>query len=401
MNTSNVTFANDEGLLLRGTLHAPEVGVRGTVLFAHCFTCTASSTAAVTISRALEGAGFRVLRFDFTGLGDSDGEFADTHFSSSVEDLLAAASFLSANGTPLDMIVGHSLGGTAALQAAASLPACRAVVTIGAPARAEHVAHLLSGHRDEIETKGIAEVAIGGAPFTIKRSFLTDLERQPPLGRLAELRAALLVMHAPLDDIVEIDNATEIFIGAKHPKSFISLDSANHLLTSRRDARYAASVIAAWSSRYLGEREASDSGDWVTATTTNRGFTTAIAAGGHALTADEPVSVGGCDLGPSPYDLLGAALASCTSMTLQMYARHKGIALDAATTHVRHTKLHAEDCESCETRHGRIDIFERELELSGELDAAVRKRLLEIAEKCPVHRTLTSETLIDTIERDS
>lgn len=399
MQVESVEFKNAEGYRLHGQLHTPLGEVRGTALFAHCFTCSSESKAAVIVSRALSDQGFRVLRFDFTGLGASAGAFAESSFSTSVSDLLAAATFLEQTYSAPDVLIGHSLGGTAALRAAAKLPDCRGVVTIAAPARAEHVAHLLGPAQAELETEGIARVDIGGRPFTIRREFVEDLAAQPPLDELRRLRCALLVMHAPLDRIVEIDNASEIFSHALHPKSFVSLDDADHLLTRRVDAEYAAAVIAAWSSRYLPARKESAEADkdWVTAETGREGFLTSVCAAGHPLTVDEPATVhGGSGRGPSPYDLLGAALASCTSMTLQMYARHKGIDLDTATTRVRHTKIHAEDCADCETREGRIDRFERELELNGKFDAATRKRLTEIAERCPVHKTLAGEILIRT-----
>jgi alpha-beta hydrolase superfamily lysophospholipase/organic hydroperoxide reductase OsmC/OhrA len=353
--TKTVNFQNEDGFELHGKLHEPEGASldRGTVLFAHCFTCTANSLAAATISARLAEAGFRVLRFDFTGLGESGGAFADANFSSSVTDLIAAARYLAELGKPVDMLIGHSLGGTAALHAAPEIPTCRAVATIAAPATAAHVMRLISEHREEIEKRGAARVSIGGRPFDIKKQFIEDVEAQPPVERLRALRLALLVMHAPLDDIVEIANASEIFGNALHPKSFVSLDGANHLLTDRRDATYAADVIAAWSRRYL-ESSSQETGagagspdDWVRATTSRQGFRTDVLAKGHSLTADEPTNVGGSNLGPSPYDLLSAALATCTSMTLQMYARHKGLKLDEVTTAVRHSREHLRDCEDC------------------------------------------------------
>jgi uncharacterized OsmC-like protein/pimeloyl-ACP methyl ester carboxylesterase len=397
MLVEKVEFENPDGHRLSGELHGARGPTRGTVLFAHCFTCTSKSKAAVTISRALAERGFRVLRFDFTGLGDSEGKFADSNFSSSISDLLAAASFLETNYAGVDLLVGHSLGGTAALAAAERLPQCRAVATIAAPARAEHVAKLLGEQRREIETQGSARVDIGGTPFTIKRQFLDDLMRQPPLDSLRRLRCALLVMHAPADAIVEIDNASEIFSNALHPKSFVSLDRADHLLTRNEDADYAAAVIAAWSTRYL--RDSTDTpdenaADWVSARTGAKGFVTEVDAAGHALIADEPERYGGTNQGPSPYDLLSSALAACTSMTLQLYARRKNIALDSTVTRVRHTKIHAKDCAECETVDGKVDRFEREIELSGDLGTEIEQRLMEIADRCPVHRTLSSEIRI-------
>lgn len=397
MHTENVEFKNDTGIVLGGVLHHSLGAPRAIALFAHCFTCTAQSKAAVTVSQRLAQHGIAVLRFDFTGLGESGGEFADSTFSTSVADIIAAASYLDARFGRIDLAIGHSLGGTAVLAAATEHKRFAAVVTIGAPARAEHVKHLLGAAPEAGEA---VRVNLGGRPFTIKRQFFDDLAEQPAPSLLRKLRAALLVMHAPLDDIVEIENASEIFLNAVHPKSFVTLDSANHLLTNNADAEYAADVIVAWSSRYLPAAEPASDTEWVTATTGTRGFTTAITAAGHALIGDEPAEGGGANLGPSPYDYLSAALASCTSMTLQMYARHKKLHLRTATTRVRHSRIHATDCDECETRDGRIDRFEREIELDGDLDAAARKRMREIADRCPVHKTLSAEIQILTRARE-
>lgn len=396
MHTEKVEFKNDSGILLSGALHYPLGELRAVAVFAHCFTCTAASKAAVIVSRQLAHHGVAVLRFDFTGLGESDGEFADSNFSTSVADIIAAADFLERRFGRVDLCIGHSLGGTAALAAATQRKRFAAVVTIGAPARAEHVARLL-GDAPEM---GAVRVNLGGRPFTIKRQFFDDLAAQPAAALLRKLRGALLVMHAPLDDVVEIDNASDIFLNALHPKSFVTLDSADHLLTRDQDARYVADVIVAWSSRYLPPAEPARDTGWVTATTGAEGFTTAITAAGHVLFGDEPAELGGAGLGPSPYDFLSTALAACTSMTLQMYARHKRLDLRAATTRVRHGKIHAADCEECETKEGRIDQLQREIELTGELDGATRNRLLEIADRCPVHKTLKGEIRIVTRARE-
>lgn len=393
-----VRFENAEGLALEGTIHWPLGETRAMVLFAHCFTCTANVRAAVGIARALNEVGFAVLAFDFTGLGASEGEFADSNFSSNVTDLEAAAEYLSREHRAPEVLIGHSLGGTAALAAARRVPSCRAVVTIGAPARAAHVAHLLAA--DTVHERGVARVDIGGRPFLIKRQLLEDIERQAEPEALRGLRRALLVMHSPHDEIVSIDNAGEIFTHALHPKSFVSLDHADHLLSRDEDIHYAARVIAAWAGRFLDADDedlsrARPNPPGVIAETGQAGFTTELRAGRHRLTADEPVDFGGADLGPTPYELLGAALASCTSMTLQMYARHKGLDLEAAMVEVTHDKIHAEDCANCETKTGKIDRFSRKISLTGRLDAATRQRLMEIADRCPVHRSLSSEISIE------
>jgi putative redox protein len=407
MQNEKVTFENDEGQALSGLLALPETPPKAYALFAHCFTCSKNLKAATNIARALADSGIAVLRFDFTGLGQSEGDFADTNFSSNVSDLLAAVRFLAEKYGAPEILVGHSLGGTAVLQAAADVPSAVAVATIGSPSDPEHVRHLFAGAEETLRDEGIAEVNLGGRPFTMKQQFLDDLQRHGLPATIRSLRKALLIMHAPLDDIVEIDNASELFARALHPKSFISLDKADHLLTREEDSVYAGHVLAAWASRYLDSTRAAaepdklDTGDYETAARTyTGGFRTEVIAGGHALVADEPASVGGTGEGPSPYDLLSAALAACTSMTLKMYASHKKLDLDSATVRVRHGKIHAQDCEDCESAEGRIDQFERELSLAGSLTDEQRKRLLEIADRCPVHRTLHSEVKVRTALAD-
>lgn len=400
MTTQTVRFDNDDGLGLVGALHWPAARVRAFVLFAHCFTCTRRSKAAVKIARALNRAGFAVMTFDFTGLGDSGGEFAATNFTTNVADLVAAARYLEAEHTAPAVLIGHSFGGTAALAAAPRIPSCRAVATLAAPARAAHVTRLMGGGREALERDGAATVEIGERPFKLTRQFLDDVERQALPESLSELRAALMIMHAPLDKVVSIDNAAEIFAHAVHPKSFVSLDDADHLLGRDADAEYAAAVLAAWAARYL--EPASDAAEarapaGVLARTGTDGFTTDVALGRHALIADEPAAAGGDDLGPTPYELLAAALATCTSMTLSMYAARKRWPLTEARVRVEHTRIHAEDCADCETRDGRIDTLTRAIGLDGDLDAAQRARLMEIADCCPVHRTLTGEIVIDSL----
>ncbi|MDJ0927018.1 MAG: alpha/beta fold hydrolase [Gammaproteobacteria bacterium] len=392
MSRQNVSFPNAQGEQLAGVLETPAtVEPRACALFAHCFTCTKNIRAAIHISRSLVDAGFAVLRFDFTGLGESEGDFGSSGFSANVADLVAAADFLEQHVAPPGLLIGHSLGGLAALYAAPRIESCVAVVTLGAPARADHVQHLFAGGIDEIRAQGEATVEIAGRPFRLSKSFLDDLLVEPPA--LQDLNRALLVMHSPVDTIVGIDNASEIFLDARHPKSFVSLDSADHLLGNPQDSAYAAGVIAAWADRYLPATAAAAgrSGETVTAVTGAGSFRTAIDAAGHSLIADEPASVGGEDTGPTPYGLLSAALAACTSMTLQMYARRKKILLDEAAVSIRHEKIHADDCESCESSSGRIDRFDKEIRLTGELTSEQRARMLEIADMCPVHRTLHSE----------
>jgi putative redox protein len=395
MPNQNVVFENSSGHSLSGVLDTPETPPVAYALFAHCFTCSKNLKAATNIARSLNDAGIAVLRFDFTGLGQSEGEFADTNFSSNVADLLAAVDFMAREYVAPAILIGHSLGGTAVLQAAPEVSAAVAVVTIGSPSEPVHVARMFSGSRDELSEHGEATINLGGRPFRMKQQFLDDLEQQDLRSSIGSLRKALLVMHAPLDNIVEIDNASALFAAAKHPKSFVSLDDADHLLSRETDSRYAGRVLAAWASRYLPQADSAGTADadagLVTAQTWLGGFRTDVRLGGHRLVADEPRSVGGMNLGPTPYDLLSAALATCTSMTLRMYANHKKLKLASATVSVAHDKVHAKDCEDCETADGKIDEFRRTITLEGELSQEQRERMLEIADRCPVHRSLHGE----------
>lgn len=393
-------FQGSQNAVLAARLDTPDGRPRAWALFAHCFTCSKDTKAAAYIARALVAAGFGVLRFDFTGLGGSGGDFANTGFSSNVDDLVAAADWLRANHGAPALLVGHSLGGAAMLAAAHRIADARAVVTIGAPFDPGHVTRQFADHVQEIADRGQATVTLGGRSFTIRSEFLHDINSQSQGERIRQLRRPLLVMHAPQDAVVDIDNARAIFQAALHPKSFISLDGADHLLTREDDARYAAAVMAAWAARYLPQAEAAadaeQSGDgWVDVAETGRGpFTVEIAAGQHRWLADEPAAVGGADAGPTPYDLLAAALGACTAMTLRMYARQKGLPLERVRVRLKHGKIHAADCADCETKVGRIDRIEREIRIDGALDASQRQRLLEIADKCPVHRTLHGEVEI-------
>ena len=400
MQSKKVDFPNAEGQALSGILDLPSGEPIAWALFAHCFTCSKDLKAATNISRSLADAGIAVLRFDFTGLGKSEGAFEETTFSTNVADLLAAASWLEAEHRAPQVLVGHSLGGTAVLQAAPQLPGVVAVATIGSPADPAHVAHLFADAEETMREQGVAEVHLGGRPFRLRREFLDDLERHDLPTAIGGLRKALLIMHAPLDDVVEIDNASGLFAAAKHPKSFVSLDKADHLLSRSEDSRYAGRVLASWASRYLPERADDDAlragvGE-VVARTPGDSFATHVMAGRHAMVADEPVSVGGNDTGPTPYDFLAAALATCTSMTLKMYAEHKGLDLESATVRVTHGRMHADDCADCEQEDGFIHQFRRELALAGDLSDAARERMVEIADRCPVHRTLHGEIKVRT-----
>jgi uncharacterized OsmC-like protein/fermentation-respiration switch protein FrsA (DUF1100 family) len=413
MPAERFDFPNADGQRLAGLLDSPAGGARAYALFAHCFTCGKDVHAARRIAEGLTALGIGVLRFDFTGLGASEGEFANTTFSSNVGDLVAAADQLRKVKRAPSILIGHSLGGAAVLAAGRAVPEARAVVTIGAHSDPAHVAGLFKDRRAEIDASGEVEVTLAGRPFRIRRAFLDDVAEQELSGRIAALSKALLIFHSPTDDVVGIDNASRIFAAARHPKSFVSLAGADHLLSRRSDAAYVANVIAAWAERYLdmanpegaaaGAATTSGHGDGdpgvVTVQETRHGrFQQDIKAGAHRFLADEPVAAGGGDSGPNPYDLLLAALGACTAMTLRLYAERKALPLDRVTVRLRHGRIHAADCETCESKDGMIDRIERAIGLEGALDAGERKRLLEIADKCPVHRTLTSEVEIATTE---
>lgn len=403
MRSEKFEFPGHSGESLAARLDFPDTTPRAYALFAHCFTCTKDIVAASRISRALTEAGIAVLRFDFTGLGHSEGEFANTNFTSNVGDLIAAADHMRATHAAPDLIIGHSLGGAAVLAAVGRIDEVRAVVTIGAPADPGHLAHMFQNDAAEIEAKGEAVVLLAGREFTIKQQFLDDIQSQTLEGCVSGLGRALLVMHSPVDNTVGIENAGKIFAAAKHPKSFVSLDDADHLVSREKDASYVARAITGWASRYLPEAVAEPDldpagveGEVIVGETLENPFSQSIVAGGHALRADEPVSIGGGNTGPSPYDLLLSGLGACTSMTIRMYANRKKWPLERVVVRLRHDKIHAEDCGDCETREGKIDQIERSIELTGDLDDEQRARLLEIADKCPVHRTLENEVKVAT-----
>lgn len=399
--TAMIRFPGALGDALAARLDLPPGPPRAYALFAHCFTCSKETHAAARVARALTARGMAVLRFDFTGLGGSEGEFANTNFSSNIADLAAAASWLRERHEAPKILIGHSLGGAAVLAAAALVPEAVAVATIGAPADPGHVRRLLTSAQD-VERDGEARIAIAERTFTIRKQFLDDLAGHNMREHIATLRKALLVLHSPRDTIVEIDNASQIFMAAKHPKSFVSLDTADHLLTRKEDSVYVAEVLSAWASRYIGGAADEETADeepagTVKVTETREGkFKQRVSAGRHRFIADEPVSHGGDDAGPSPYDLLVAALGACTAMTVRLYADSKALPLERVTVRLKHEKVHAQDCAECETKDAKIDRIEREIELTGALDASQRARLIEIANKCPVHRTLHSEVWIPT-----
>ena len=401
MPERKIEFPGHSGAMLAARLDMPRGKPRATALFAHCFTCSKDIAAARAIAATLADLGIAVLRFDFTGLGHSQGEFANTNFSSNVEDLVAAAACLGREIAPPAILIGHSLGGAAVLAAASRIPDSRAVVTIGAPAEPSHVLHALGASVEAIRETGQSEVTLGGRPFVIKRGFVEDISETKLQEAIGSLRKALLVLHAPRDQTVGIDNASAIFVAAKHPKSFVSLDDADHLLTRRADAEYAASVIGAWVSRYLDQQEKTGDpehpeGVVRVAEAEASGMLQRVSVDWKFhLLADEPVSVGGSDMGPTPYQYLSAALGACTSITLRMYAKRKNIPLTGLTVDVSHSKSHAEDSEELE-KPRKIDRFVRIIRLEGDLDEDQRAGLLRIADLCPVHKTLEGSAEIET-----
>jgi len=401
MQFQKLYFKNPDGKRLAARLDLPlDEKPTAFAVFAHCFTCTKNFNAVVNINRALALHGIAVLRFDFTGLGESEGDFSETSFSTNVADLIAAAHFLEDAYEPPRLLIGHSLGGAAVIQAAQGIPSAEAVATIAAPADLKGLLSSIDGPPlEELEKDGETKINISGRDFKIKTQFLNDLKQDNMAEAIGALRRPLLIFHSPTDRIVSIDQAAKIFTAARHPKSFISLDKADHLLSNREDSLYVGSVLAAWASKYLkiSERkyiqpELSD--NRIIARTGMTGFRTEIVASGHSLVADEPISAGGANSGPTPYDLLVSALGACTGMTLRMYADRKKLPLDSIIVRLKHDKIHAEDCQDCEDPRSKIDFIEREIELNGDLDQPTRQKILEIANRCPVHKTLESRSRI-------
>lgn len=404
VRSESVNFTGALGDRLAARIDRPAGAARGFALFAHCFTCSKDLAAARGIARGLAERGIAVLRFDFTGLGHSDGEFANTSFVSNVDDLVAAADWLRAEHRAPSLLIGHSLGGAAVLAAAERIPEATGVATIGAPADPAHVVHNFADRVAAIERDGEAEVELAGRRFRVGKAFLDTLRDSALEAAVGRLRRDLLILHAPLDQNVGIDNAGRLFAAARHPKSFVSLAGADHLLTRPEDAAYVASVLAGWAERLLPTGEAApiavEDGDVAVVDAGEGLFPQRIAAGAHRLRADEPEAVGGNDSGPGPYDLLLAALGACTNMTIKMYAERKGWRIDALETRLRHDRVHAEDCAECESRDGKVDRIRRRIRIDGPLDAEQRAKLMEIADKCPVHRTLHNEIVVVTTAVD-
>ena len=402
MQSERVEFSNSDGQKLSGVVETPDGKVDAWAIFAHCFTCSKKSLAASRVARGLAERGIGVLRFDFTGLGDSEGDFGTSGFSSNIADLVAAAEWMTGSGKPVGLMIGHSLGGAATVVAAGQVESVQAVVTIGAPSDAGHVVEQFKDNVPEIEAAGQAQVNLGGRPFTLSRKFLDDVRVSSVKQAVQALNKPLLILHAPGDAIVGIDNATNLFLSAKHPKSFVSLDRADHLLTGKNDATFVVDVVSGWAGRYLGrERELpkqaspQSSKTIVRETLENGPFQNEVLIGGRRFLADEPKSVGGSDTGPDPYDWVTAGLGACTAMTLRMYANRKSWPLTRVTIGLDHAKKHHDDCLDCGPKD-RIDVFTRSIQIEGDLDDEQRQRLLEIADRCPVHRTLEHGAKVET-----
>ena len=398
MPTEKLTFTGHAGDTLAARLDVPNGPHLATAIFAHCFTCSKDITAARRIAARLSSMGIAVLRFDFTGLGHSEGEFENTSFTSNVDDLMAAYQALGARGMSPSLIIGHSLGGAAVLKAAPMMDSIKAVVTIGAPFDPEHVTHNFANAIPQILDQGVAEVSLGGRPFRIGKNFVEDVSKANLKASIAKLGASLLVLHAPRDATVGVENASDIFLAAKHPKSFVTLDDADHLISRPKDAEYAADVIAAWSKRYLKLESqktpaAAPEGIMRVSEADANGFLQDVQSGPHHILADEPTKFGGTDKGLTPYGLVSAGLGACTSMTIRMYARRKGWPLSSVSVDISHAKEHAADAAD---PGAKVDHFDRTIRLEGDLTDEQRERLLEIADKCPVHRTLERASTVTT-----
>lgn len=399
MPTERFTFPGHDGQQLAARLDLPDGPHLATALFAHCFTCSKDIPAARRIAARLSALGIAVLRFDFTGLGHSEGEFENTNFTTNVQDLVAACAELTKRDMVPSLLVGHSLGGAAVLKAAAQMDHIKAVATIGAPFDPEHVTHNFADALPAIIRDGIAEVSLGGRPFRISNDFLEDVAKGKLTPAIANLNAALLVMHAPRDATVSVDNASEIFLAAKHPKSFVTLDNADHLLSRAEDAEYAADVVATWAARYIDLNRPAPpigvpEGVLRVSEADPKGFLQDVQSGPHHAFADEPAAYGGTNKGLTPYGFLSAGLGACTSMTIRMYARRKGWPLTHVSVDVTHDKVHGQDAS--DEGKAKIDSFKRLITLHGDLDADQRQRLLEIADRCPVHQTLERSNHIET-----
>jgi uncharacterized OsmC-like protein/pimeloyl-ACP methyl ester carboxylesterase len=403
MKSTKLNIKNDKGFTLHAYLELPaNQKPNHYAIFAHCFTCTSSLSAVKNISRALTNYGFGVVRFDFTGLGKSEGEFADSHFSANVEDLIAVSDYMFSNYKAPSLLIGHSLGGAAVISAAAKLENIKAVATIGAPATISHVTNLFSHGIDEIKDKGEVEVNIGGRPFKINNEFIDDFSKTDLLSIVKNIRKPMLILHSPTDTIVGIKNAEQLYQQAHHPKSFVSLDNADHLLSKSEDSNYAGNMIGVWVQRYFNAQEnemLETKGEQLVGhlNLLENNFTTSIQTKKHTMIADEPASAGGDDFGPSPYEYLNAGLVACTAMTLKLYAQRKNWDLQEVFVYVTHSRKHSDDLGIEVNKPSYLDHISKKLKFVGNLDETQKQRLKEIASKCPVHKTIASEVVFETI----
>lgn len=398
MKTKNLRITNRQGITLNAMLDVPDLGQpRGYAIFAHCFTCSGNFRPVKNISQQLVQLGMGVLRFDFTGLGHSEGEFADSHISANVQDLEDVYRYFQQYYRAPELLIGHSLGGAAAIIGAARLADIKAVATIGTPATVQHTTKHFADQLQGLQEQQDVEVNIGGRPFTINRNFVDQFAQTDLPQVVHELKKPLLILHSPVDAVVDISNAQQLFHQAFHPKSFVSLDQADHLLLKDADSRYAGSVIAGWVQRYLLPRQlraVDTKGEQLVAhlRPEQDGFATSLQTSEHAFIADEPASVGGSNLGASPYQYLSGALAACTTMTLKIYARQKKWDLQEVFVYISHNKQHIDDMG----KKTWLDVMDKKIELVGNLSAEQRQKLAEIAAKCPVHKTLLGTVEINT-----
>ncbi len=402
MKSTKLKIVNRKGLTLNAHLELPaNQKPNYYAIFAHCFTCSSSLSAVRNVSRALTQDGFAVVRFDFTGLGRSEGEFADSHFSANVEDLLDVHAYMAEYYDAPSLLVGHSLGGAAVLVAASKIEAVKAVATVGAPATVSHVTHLFSHQVQDIKEKGNVKVNIGGRPFIINEDFIAEFDKTDLPAIVKNLRKPLLIMHSPFDKIVGVENAERLYHNAHHPKSFVTLDDADHLLTEEKDSQYVGDVIGTWAKRYFPKAEnvmLSTEGEQLVGhlNILEDNFTTSIQTKNHSFIADEPASIGGSDFGPSPYEYLNAALAACTVMTLKLYAERKQWDLQEVYVYVSHSRKHSDDLQVEVEKPKYLDHISKKLKFVGNLDATQIERLKEIASRCPVHKTIASEVIFET-----
>ena len=402
MKSTRLKIENRKGLILNANLELPaNQKPNYYAIFAHCFTCSSSLGAVRNISRALTNDGFGVLRFDFTGLGRSEGQFTDSHFSANVEDLIDVHNYMSNNFSAPGLLVGHSLGGAAVLVAASQIETVKAVATVGAPANVSHVKHLFSHGIEAVKEKGEVEINIGGRPFKINQDFIEAFDNTDLPSIVKQLRKPLLIMHSPFDKIVGVENAQELYHNAHHPKSFVSLDDADHLLTEEKDSKYVGDIIGTWAKRYFPKVEnimLETEGEQLVGhlNILEDNFTTSIQTKNHTLIADEPASIGGSDFGPSPYEYLNAGLAACTVMTLKMYAERKKWDLQEVFVYISHSRVHSNDLNVSVDKSKYLDHISKKLKFVGNLDIQQKERLKEIASRCPVHKTIASQVVFNT-----